>query len=98
MKKILLRIAILMFVFVTTGCNGKNNDGNNNNNNNIGPIIPSLSVLSESINLNIGETERIEALLEGASEETAVAYLSLNPDIATVDDAGLVSAQARARL
>ncbi len=92
MKKILLRIAILMFVVVTTGCNGKNNDGNNNNNNNIGPIIPSLSVLSESINLNIGETERIETLLEGASEETAVAYLSLNPDIATVDDAGLVSA------
>lgn len=87
MNKIIFIFVIIIFL---TGC--QNKSGANGEDEIDSPIIPALSVNLNSFSLSINDSEQIIPYIAGTEEEETVLYNSLNSEIATVNDEGLVTA------
>ncbi|MGD9605560.1 MAG: Ig-like domain-containing protein [Bacilli bacterium] len=58
------------------------------------PIIPTLTVASESVTIKVAETSQINATISGTTEVLTTTFVSSNEAIATVSTTGLITAVA----
>jgi chitinase len=87
MKKILIIIAFFCLLVISSACTPDNDDNDGDD-----PIVPTLSVSSERLSINIGETGKIDASISGTTEMVTMLFTSLDTAVATVDATGLVTA------
>ncbi|MDD4388655.1 MAG: hypothetical protein PHV87_05550 [Bacilli bacterium] len=81
-------IMIILFFLVLCGCNKYISDEGNDKGNS---VIPTLSVELDSFLLNVEATAMIVPIVSGIANLT-ILFNSTNPDIAIVDNDGLITA------
>ncbi len=88
-NKIFLVLFLFILGFVFVGCNEPEIPDDEDD-----PIIPTLSVSTETVSLKVEETQQIIATIGNTPEVLTAVFTSSNDAIATVTQAGLISALA----
>jgi N-acetylmuramoyl-L-alanine amidase CwlA len=86
-NKIIFSLFLLILGLVFVGCTEPEDPDDD-------PVIPTLSVTSETVLLKVAETHQISATISGTTEVLTVVYTSANEAFATVSAAGLITAVA----
>lgn len=93
MKKVNLFVVLFIFCLFLCSCKDKNqNDVKNDENQNQQNTNYTILLSDSSLDLSIGETYLLSALISPANSSINVSWSSSNENVATVDQNGLVSA------